>query len=55
MATYVETTTRPDEHGLEWAEHGLEWAEDDEAEVLTRAETAECTCPEFCERDHDNE
>ena len=19
------------------------------------AETAECTCPEFCERDHDNE
>ena len=24
-------------------------------EVLTRAETAECTCPDFCERDHDNE
>lgn len=20
-----------------------------------RAETAECTCPEFCERDHDND
>jgi hypothetical protein len=24
-------------------------------EVLTNAETAECTCPDFCERDHDNE
>jgi hypothetical protein len=24
-------------------------------EVLTSAETAECTCPDFCERDHDNE
>lgn len=23
--------------------------------VLTTAETAECTCPEFCERDHDAE
>jgi len=23
--------------------------------VLSRAETAECTCPEFCERDHTNE
>ena len=23
--------------------------------VLSTAETAECTCPEFCERDHDNE
>jgi hypothetical protein len=23
--------------------------------VLTAAETAPCTCPEFCERDHDNE
>jgi hypothetical protein len=22
---------------------------------LTTAETAECTCPEFCERDHANE
>ena len=21
--------------------------------VLTTAELAECTCPEFCERDHD--
>ncbi len=21
--------------------------------VLTTAEVAECTCPEFCERDHD--
>jgi hypothetical protein len=23
--------------------------------VLTTAETAECTCPDFCERDHANE
>ena len=23
--------------------------------VLSAAETAECTCPEFCERDHGNE
>jgi hypothetical protein len=23
--------------------------------VLSRAETAECTCPGFCERDHANE
>lgn len=23
--------------------------------VLSTAETAECTCPEFCERDHDND
>jgi hypothetical protein len=25
------------------------------AYVLTAAETAPCTCPEFCERDHGNE
>jgi len=25
------------------------------AYVLTAAETAPCTCPDFCERDHDNE
>jgi hypothetical protein len=23
--------------------------------MLTSAETAPCTCPEFCERDHENE
>ena len=23
--------------------------------ALTTAETAECTCPEFCERDHDTD
>mgnify|MGYP001073617412 CR=1 FL=1 len=23
--------------------------------VVTTAEAASCTCPEFCERDHDNE
>jgi hypothetical protein len=28
---------------------------DPKEEILTRAETAECTCPDFCERDHDNE
>jgi hypothetical protein len=24
-------------------------------ETLSRAETADCTCPEFCERDHDQD
>ena len=28
---------------------------DPKEESLTRAETAECTCPDFCERDHGNE
>ena len=23
--------------------------------VLTTAETAPCTCPDFCERDHEND
>ena len=23
--------------------------------ILTTAELADCTCPEFCERDHDND
>jgi hypothetical protein len=27
----------------------------EDVRVLSRAETAECTCPEFCERDHANE
>jgi hypothetical protein len=26
-----------------------------DAEAPCTAEVAECTCPEFCERDHDNE
>jgi hypothetical protein len=26
-----------------------------DAYVLTAAETAPCTCPDFCERDHENE
>ena len=26
-----------------------------EADAPCTAELAECTCPEFCERDHDNE
>jgi hypothetical protein len=25
------------------------------AYVITAAERAQCTCPDFCERDHDNE
>jgi len=25
------------------------------AETACTAELAECTCPDFCERDHDNE
>ena len=25
------------------------------AAILTRAETAPCTCPEHCERDHEND
>ena len=29
--------------------------EDDAADEPCTAELAECTCPEFCERDHDNE
>ena len=29
--------------------------EDDEPTELTTAETAECTCPDFCERDHDQD
>jgi len=44
MAVYTEPATQADE---ELAEH--------EEEILTRAELAECTCPDFCERDHDNE
>lgn len=26
-----------------------------DADELCTAELAECTCPDFCERDHDNE
>jgi hypothetical protein len=26
-----------------------------DADALCTAELAECTCPDFCERDHDNE
>jgi len=28
---------------------------DPEDESIPTAELAECTCPEFCERDHDND
>lgn len=27
----------------------------EDADEPCTAETAECTCPDFCERDHDNE
>ena len=43
MAVYTEPSIEAEEH-----------AEPDDA-ILTRAETVECTCPDFCERDHDNE
>ena len=33
----------------------VEEISDPNEEILTRAETAECTCPDFCERDHGNE
>ena len=42
MAVYTEPSIELEE----------EHTEPDEA-LLTRAETAECTCPDFCERDHD--
>jgi hypothetical protein len=29
--------------------------EQDEGTIRCTAEVAECTCPEFCERDHDND
>jgi hypothetical protein len=29
--------------------------EQDEEAILCTAEVAECTCPEFCERDHDTD
>jgi hypothetical protein len=32
-----------------------EQAELPDADALCTAELAECTCPDFCERDHDNE
>ena len=58
MATDVETTTngrvaRTTVRRREKA-HWKEVARRRSA-VLTRAKTAECTCPEFCERDHANE
>jgi hypothetical protein len=28
---------------------------EDESDELSTAETAECTCPDFCERDHEND
>ena len=38
----------------------LEWTEAERREieappVLTTAELAECSCPDYCERDHANE
>jgi hypothetical protein len=43
MTIYLEVAPDEQEH------------EEEAEEILTRAETAECTCPEFCERDHGNE
>ena len=41
----TETVVRPEERQDEVAD----------AEAPCTAEVAECTCPDFCERDHDNE
>ena len=43
-------------HSKTWGligQHTLERCEAPRATVVTRAETAECTCPEACERDHE--
>ena len=40
-----ETLVRPEE----------ERTESPDANAACTAELAECTCPDFCERDHDNE
>jgi len=34
---------------------GTALAEAEARELLSTAETAECTCPDFCERDHEND
>jgi hypothetical protein len=36
---------------------GYSWepAEAPRSQVVSKAESAECTCPEFCERDHDRD
>jgi hypothetical protein len=39
--------------GSEIRHISVEELEEDATTVLTTAELAECTCPEFCERDHD--
>jgi hypothetical protein len=33
----------------------VETIETDAADAPCTAEAAECTCPDFCERDHDND
>jgi hypothetical protein len=38
---------------LEQPEPAASGSDGGTAVVLTTAELAECTCPEFCERDHD--
>jgi len=38
------------------ADTALEWPEPaPAANVICTADVAECTCPDFCERDHGNE
>jgi hypothetical protein len=37
------------EHGLPMHDQGKR------APIVTRAESAPCTCPEHCERDHEND
>jgi hypothetical protein len=47
------------ELGSEMIRHGLDSADEERPPasivVLSTAELAECTCPEFCERDHDRD
>jgi hypothetical protein len=45
MAIYIEAPPEVNE----------DLVEQSDAEVLTTAEAAECTCPDFCERDHEND
>jgi hypothetical protein len=46
------TKAAADRHSLRVADTHVP---EDEPYVLTSAETAECCCPDACERDHSNE
>jgi hypothetical protein len=42
-------------NGLDHVRVPVRWTSSRTHYVVTAAETASCTCPDFCERDHDNE